>query len=80
MGHNWEVKIPFLIYIDDAIIFSESLEEYLLHWNEVFKRLRDANVKLNPKKFSFYMYISVKTVKKRNAAVLIIKEYSMLVM
>ena len=36
-----------LIYIDDIIIFSKSVEE------EVFRRLREANVKLNPKKCNF---------------------------
>ena len=42
-----------LIYIDDIIIFSKSVEEHLIHLEEVFRRLRDANVKLNPKKCSF---------------------------
>ena len=41
-----------LIYIDDIIIFSESVEEHLAHLEEVFRRLREANVKLNPKKCS----------------------------
>ena len=42
-----------LIYIDDIIIFSKSVEENLAHLEEVFRRLREANVKLNPKKCSF---------------------------
>ena len=42
-----------LIYIDDTIIFSKSVDEHLVHSEEVFKRLRDANVKLNPEKCSF---------------------------
>ena len=42
-----------LIYIDDIIIFSKSVEEHLAYLEEVFRRLRDANVKLNPKKWSF---------------------------
>ena len=42
-----------LIYIDDIIIFSQSVDEHLDHLEEVFRRLRDANVKLNPKKCSF---------------------------
>ena len=37
-----------LIYIDDIIIFSKSVEEHLAHLEEVFRRLREANVKLNP--------------------------------
>ena len=42
-----------LIYIVDTIIFSKSVDEHLVHLEEVFKRLRDANVKLNPEKCSF---------------------------
>ena len=42
-----------LIYIDDIIIFSKSLDEHLTHLEDVFRRLREANVKLNPKKCSF---------------------------
>ncbi len=42
-----------LIYIDDIIIFSKSIEDHLAHLEEVFRRLREANVKLNPKKCSF---------------------------
>ena len=42
-----------LIYIDDIIIFSKSIKEHLTHLEEVFRRLREANVKLNPKKCSF---------------------------
>ena len=42
-----------LIYIDDITIFSKSVDEHLVHLEEVFRRLRDANVKLNPKKYSF---------------------------
>ena len=34
-----------LIYIDDIIIFSKSVDEHLVHLEEVFRRLRDANVK-----------------------------------
>ena len=42
-----------LIYIDDIVIFSKSIDEHLTHLEEVFRRLREANVKLNPKKCSF---------------------------
>lgn len=42
-----------LIYIDDIIIFSKSVNEHLPHLEEVFRRLREANVKLNPKKCCF---------------------------
>jgi len=42
-----------LIYIDDIIIFSKTVEEHLVHLEEVFNRLREANVKLNPVKCHF---------------------------
>ena len=42
-----------LIYIVDIIIFSKSTDKHLFHLEEVFMRLREANVKLNPKKCSF---------------------------
>ena len=42
-----------LLYIDDIVIFSKSIEEHLTHLEEVFRRLLDANVKLNPEKCSF---------------------------
>ena len=55
MGHiRRELEYRFaLIYIDDIVIFSKSIEEHLTYLEEVFRRLRDANVKLNPKKCSF---------------------------
>ena len=43
----------FPIFMDDIIIFSRSVEEHLVHLQKVFGRLRQANVKLNPKKCSF---------------------------
>ena len=42
-----------LIYIDDIIIFSKSIDKHLTHLEEVFRRLHDGNVKLNPEKCSF---------------------------
>ena len=42
-----------LLYIDDIVIFSKSIEEHLTHLEEVFRRLLDANAKLNPEKCSF---------------------------
>ena len=55
MGHilrGLEYKSA-LIYIDDIILFSKSVDEHLKHLEEVFQRLRDANLKLNPKKCEF---------------------------
>ena len=42
-----------LIYKDDIVIFSKLIEEHLTHLDELFTRLRDANVKLNPENCSF---------------------------
>ena len=42
-----------LIYINDVTIFSKSIDEHLTHLEEVFSRLSDANMKLNPEKCSF---------------------------
>ena len=42
-----------LIYIDDIIIFSKSVEEHLAHLEEIFRRLKEANLKLNRKKCCF---------------------------
>ena len=41
------------IYLDDLIIFSSSLEEHLQRLDIVLNRLKDCNLKLNPKKCMF---------------------------
>ena len=41
------------IYLDDLIIFSDTLEEHLERLNIVLKRLRECNLKLSPKKCKF---------------------------
>lgn len=40
-------------YIDDVVIWSRSLEEHLQHLGEVFKRLREAGLKVHPGKCVF---------------------------
>lgn len=42
-----------LVYLDDIIIFSRTFEDHLAHLNDVFSRLRSANVRLKPSKCSF---------------------------
>ena len=42
-----------LVYLDDIIIYSRSFDDHLDHLNDVFSRLRSANVKLKPSKCSF---------------------------
>ena len=55
MGHTLRALAYrfVLIYIDDITIFSKSIDEHLTRLEEVFSRLREANVKLKPKKCSF---------------------------
>jgi hypothetical protein len=43
-----------LVYLDDVIIFGKTFEDSLANLREVFLRLREANLKLNPKKCSFF--------------------------
>ena len=49
-GLEWDIC---LVYIDDLIIFSRSFDEHLLHLEQVFKPLREADVKLKPSKCHF---------------------------
>ena len=39
-----------LVYLNDIIIYSKTFEDHLIHLREVFARLRDANLKLKPRK------------------------------
>ena len=41
------------VYIDDVLVCSESLAEHLSHLSDVFARLREANLRLKPKKCMF---------------------------
>lgn len=41
-----------LVYIDDVIIFSRTFDQHILHLNEVFSVLYNANLQLNPQKCS----------------------------
>lgn len=41
------------VYIDDVVVFGETIEEHNEKLIEVFERLRQSNLKLNPKKCSF---------------------------
>ncbi|MCG8047960.1 MAG: reverse transcriptase domain-containing protein, partial [Candidatus Thiodiazotropha endolucinida] len=42
--------VSLLIYLDDIIVYSKTFEEHLENLREVFQRLQEANLKLNPKK------------------------------
>ena len=39
--------------MDDILIYSQTFEEHLAHLDQVFKRLREANLKLKPSKCHF---------------------------
>ena len=41
------------VYLDDVIVFSQSLQAHLEHLAKVFACLKEANLKLNPKKCEF---------------------------
>ena len=49
-GLEWDICLE---YIKDLIIFSRTFDEHLLHLERVFKRLRDADVRLKPSKCYF---------------------------
>ena len=49
-GLEWK---SCFIYLDDIVIASHTLEEHLHHIIEVFGRLRDAGLRLKPKKCLF---------------------------
>ena len=42
-----------LCYLDDILIYSATFDEHLKHLTEVFQRLKDAKLKLNPPKCHF---------------------------
>lgn len=49
-GLNWK---SVLVYVDDISIFSRSFDEHLQHLAQVFDRLKNANLKLQPTKCHF---------------------------
>ena len=49
-SQNWKYV---LVYIDDILVFSKDFDTHLDHINNVFKRLREANLTLKPSKCSF---------------------------
>lgn len=50
-GLHWQSA---LVYLDDIVVFGRSFEEKLERLREVLRRLRQANLKLNPKKCALF--------------------------
>ena len=48
-----ELEPNVLVYLDDIIIISQSFEQHLQHLHEVFRRLREAKLRVNPEKCHF---------------------------
>ena len=48
---QWERAV---LYLDDIIIFSKDVTTHMERIQEVFKRLQDANLKLEPSKCQFF--------------------------
>ena len=43
-----------MVYIDDVVVFSKTLDEHLDRLGKVFQKIRDSNLKLAPKKCQFF--------------------------
>ena len=50
---QWQIC---LIYIDDIIIFSQTLDEHITRLDEILRRLRKAGLKLKPKKCDLFQH------------------------
>jgi len=42
-----------MVYIDDVNIYSETFEQHIEDLKEVFKLIKDANLRINPEKCHF---------------------------
>lgn len=49
-----ELEPHAFAYLDDIIITSATLDQHMEHLREVFRRLRQANLKINPEKCEFF--------------------------
>ena len=50
-GFKW---LFCMVYIDDIVVFSATIDEHLSHLHKVFTRLRDYNLKLKPSKLQLF--------------------------
>jgi len=52
-GLNWKIC---LVYIDDILIFSQTMDEHMIRLHNVFDRLRLSNLKVKPSKCKFAFF------------------------
>lgn len=72
-----------LVYLDDIVIVGRTFEEHLSNIRRVFQRLKEANLKLNPKKCQFFRkevtylghIISAEGVKTDPAKIIAVREW-----
>lgn len=55
-GLQWETC---LVYIDDIIIFSDSIEPHIDRLSDVLKRISQAGLKISPKKCNLFKKKSI---------------------
>ncbi|KMQ87188.1 reverse ribonuclease integrase [Lasius niger] len=48
-----ELEPNVLVYLDDIVVASQTFDDHLQHLAEIFRRLRDANLRLNAEKCHF---------------------------
>lgn len=51
---NDEVKRCTVIYVDDCLCYSDSIEEHLIHLETIMKNLKEANITVNIEKSQFF--------------------------
>ena len=51
VGLTWSITVP---YLHDCIIFSKTPEEHIKRLQQLFQRVREANLNINPTKCAFF--------------------------
>ena len=51
-----EIACKFVVvYLDDTIVYSRTFDDHLKHLNKVFRRIKQAGLRLNIEKCNFWM-------------------------